>query len=86
MTAVQAASRREESEPDVTEKIIEAVAGAEGVTPDELDACLYDVIDPDALNALFQQGDDGPATEGSVSFGFHGYTVTVSSDFAVEVE
>lgn len=51
-----------------------------------LEPCLYNVIDPDALNILFQTTENRPATEVEVSFTFHGYTVRVHSNSAVEIE
>lgn len=62
------------------------VAEAEGIALTELDTRLYDVIEPEALNELFQPEEDGPATESVVSFTFHGYTVTVHSDSSVEID
>lgn len=86
MPAIQAGTRRKRRETDVTSTIIETIADAEGVPPEDLDGCLYDVVEPEALNRLFQQGDDGPATDGLVSFDFYEYTVTVHSDSTVEIE
>lgn len=57
--------------------VVRAVADAEEVEPTELPA-LYEAIDPDALDALFQ----GRAT-GSVTFDYGGYTVTVRQNAEV---
>lgn len=50
-------------ESSVGVSIVEAIAGAEGVTPIELEFTLYDYVNPDALDALFDDhralGDPG---------------------------
>lgn len=86
MRASNATHPHAKTEPTISKTIVEMVAEAEGIAPTELDTCLYDVIEPEALNELFQPEDDGPATEGVVSFTFHGYTVTVHSDSSVEID
>ena len=48
---------------------------------------LYDVIDPEALDALFAPRADGsPRPVGEVSFQYAGYWVTVSSGGVVELD
>jgi len=42
-----------ESDESASETVIRAVADARDVHPAEMDACLYDAVDPDALDALF---------------------------------
>ncbi|WP_227354912.1 DUF7504 family protein [Haladaptatus salinisoli] len=67
--------------------VVETVAEAAGVTPADIEVPLYDVIDPDALDALFAPRPDGrDRTAGTVSFALHGHYVTVSADGVVEVE
>ncbi|WP_049925688.1 HalOD1 output domain-containing protein [Halopiger goleimassiliensis] len=71
--------------------VIEAVADAEGVSPAELCPPAYDplheAIDPDALDALFEDRADGaPRSTGSVSFPYCGYLVTVEEDGSVTLE
>ncbi|WP_433624257.1 DUF7504 family protein [Halomicrococcus sp. NG-SE-24] len=67
--------------------VVEAVAESAGVTPPELDTSLYDVIDPDALDALFASRRNGvERTDGQVTFSIHGHYATVSADGVVEVE
>lgn len=69
-------------EPSIA--VVEAVAAREGVDPRVLDPPLNEVVDGDALNSLF---DDGlAAAEGSVSFTFCGYDVTVDADGDVALE
>lgn len=60
--------------------IVEAVAEAEGVDPGEISDPLYEVVDPDALAALFTGG------SGRVIFEYGGYIVTVDSEATVDVE
>lgn len=86
MKASQATKPRGRGEQNISNTIIETVADAEGVAPTELETRLYDVIEPEALNELFQHREDGPVTEGVVSFTFHGYEVTVHSDSSVEID
>ncbi|SIR11120.1 hypothetical protein SAMN05421858_1464 [Haladaptatus litoreus] len=47
----------------------------------EFETCLYDVIDPDALDGLFHHGTRG----GRVEFSLDGYNVHVHSDGTVEL-
>jgi len=61
-------------ETTVHESVIYAVANAVGVDPIDLDP-LYDTIDPEAVDALF---DDG--FEGRLAFTYEGHDVVVTSD------
>lgn len=63
-----------------SQAIIDAVADAEETTPLALDPPLYEAVDPDALDTVFQDG-----TDGTVSFSYHGYAVEVSSGGEVVV-
>ena len=68
-------------------EVVEAVAAAAGVQPDELDRPLADVIDPDALDQLFDPSLEGAGRAGTtVTFDYAGYTVTVRSGESVVVE
>lgn len=62
--------------------VIEAVASAEDVSPDELESRLFSVIDPESLDSLFQS----TVSNGTVSFVFNGYLITVSSAADVMLE
>lgn len=86
MQTAQATGSQDRNEQPLSRTIIERIADAEGIAPTELDTRLYDVIEPEALNELFQHQEDGPVTEGFVSFAFHGYTVTIYSDSTVEID
>jgi hypothetical protein len=52
--------------------VVEAVAARDGIDPVDVETPLYEVVDPDALDALF----DGRA--GEVTFEYSGYRVTVT--------
>lgn len=66
----------------VSTSVVQTVAQATNREPDELEP-LYDVVDPDALDALFE-GDDASARV-RVVFTYEGYQVTVSGAGDVEV-
>jgi len=68
------------TEASVSTAVIEAVAEAAETEPDELPV-LTNVVDPDALDALFA----GSETTGSVQFQYAGYDVTVSADRTIQV-
>lgn len=69
----------------VTDRVISAVSEATGTAPTELDP-LNDVIDPDALDALFATDGLGPSRPPTrVEFGYGGQTVVVTRDGSVEV-
>lgn len=70
--------------------VIAAVAEREGVDPLDLEPpeyeALYDVINPEALDALFATRENGQQRPtGRVEFPFCGYRVVVTSDGEVEV-
>lgn len=67
-----------DAEPSATVAVVEAVAEAEQANPDDL-PLLSDVIDPEALDALFD--DDRVGRSGvHCSFDYCGYAVTVTDD------
>ena len=68
--------------------VIEAVAEAEGIPPEELRPPTYEslhaVVDPEALDTLFATRADGtPRSAGEVRFPFCGYEVTVEADGSI---
>lgn len=74
----------------VSFEVIAAVAEREGVDPMDLEPpeydALYDVVNPEALDALFAPRTDGSRRpRGRVEFPFCGYHVIVTSDGDVEV-
>ena len=68
-----------ESRP-VHERVISAVADANGVGPTELEP-LYETVDPEALDALFDAG-----IEGTIQFTYEDHDVVVSSDGETSVD
>ena len=76
--------RTAETEP-VSQTVVLAVADATGDDPMELPP-LYDTVDPDALNRLFEDRTDG--TErlgGSFEFAYADCDVTVRADGTVNI-
>jgi hypothetical protein len=72
-----------------SELVIESVAEQADVDPLEFDAPLGEVVDPDALDSLFDPGFGEPRREGRVEFVYGEYRVTVVSDadaVSVDVE
>ena len=65
--------------------VVESVARHKGTEEIELDPPLYEVLDPDALDALFT-GRGETRCPGRISFEYSGCTVTVSSTGHVLVE
>lgn len=57
--------------------VVSAVSSAVGIDPTDLDPPLYDVVDPDALDTLFQD------ETGSVTFEYHGAVVNVDHNQVV---
>jgi hypothetical protein len=62
-------------------RVVQLVAEREAVDATRLDPPLNDVIDPDALDALFAD----TTVRGSIRFEYCGYTVHVDSDGTVEL-
>lgn len=75
----------DEESPSIA--VVRAVAQSEGVDPATLDQQLNEVVDPDALDALFAPRGDGRSRQGGqVSFVFNGYVVTLNNSETVQVE
>lgn len=65
--------------------VVKAVAAIAGVKQDDLDP-LYYVVDPDALDSLFQPTvKGGHRGDAEISFSYHGYDVTVRSYGIIEI-
>jgi hypothetical protein len=73
--------------PEPSALVVEALASAEGVDPVDLDVCLFEYVDPGALDALFAGTGVSTGRAGSVSFLVEDrrVTVEVAADAAVEV-
>lgn len=68
-------------------EIVERIADRAGVDPEDLDVLLYDVIDPDALEALTNgAGDRRPQASLRVEFTYYGYTVTVDENGRILID
>ena len=65
----------------LSNKVLERVAEAEGRDPTELDEPLFEVVDPDALDAIFESTENGPhRNAGTVDFEYQGYSVRVTAE------
>lgn len=64
--------------------VVNEVAQAKGVEPAELRP-LHDVIDPDALESLFDETDGARLREGHVSFSYEGFLVHIEDDGSIAV-
>ncbi|RDZ39517.1 hypothetical protein C5C07_19600 [Haloferax sp. Atlit-4N] len=63
--------------------VIEAVATEMEIHPTELSELLHDVLDADALDALFGDRD---SSSGKVIFSYCGYSITAAATGHVSVE
>lgn len=63
-------------EGSISQRVIDRVSSERGVDPLDLPP-IYDTIDPDALDKLFQNGTDGTGTTGRVVFSLAGCEVVV---------
>jgi len=70
----------------VSQSVVEAVADAEDVAPEDLAPPLYEVIDPDALGRLFTSTGSSSRSSGRVDFTYIGHHVTVRGDGTVSVD
>ncbi len=69
------------SDGSVASTVVSAVADAAGVDSNEVEDCLYDAVEPDALDGLLRPRADGTPRSGArVTFPFHGHHVTVTPD------
>ena len=66
-------------------EVVEAVAAEKGVDPLALEPPLYDVLDPEALDALYGSPVDSGATL-RVRFSYAGCTVVVDAEGRIDVE
>ncbi len=68
----------------VSEKVIDAVAEAEGIEPVDVAPPLYEVVDPEALDRVFAPS-TGDQLSGEVTFSYSGHEITVGADGEVLV-
>lgn len=83
--SVDQATTNTASDGTVSVEVVERVADIEDVDPIELPR-LYEVINPDALDQVFATTPTAGREGGQVTFSYHGYEITVSSDGDVSVE
>lgn len=62
-------------------RVMTALAAAENTEPVRLTPCLFDVVDPDALEQLLQSGDE----KTRVTFTYRDYVVEVWGDGTINV-
>lgn len=73
-------SRIDVQQDNLVPSIVQVIASLDNSSPDELPP-LHDVVDPDALETLLTTADH-PL---SITFEYHTYRVTVSSDGSIRV-
>ncbi|QIO22084.1 HalOD1 output domain-containing protein [Haloarcula sp. JP-L23] len=74
MTGTQHVYTTSPSEP-LSQTIVYGIADAKGIDPMDLDECLYDCIDPEALDELFDSSNG--SLVGTFSFSMSGCRVEV---------
>jgi hypothetical protein len=81
---VDAKYESENDSTSVVETVVLAIADAAGVDPTALPP-LYDYVDPDALNAMFDRRDGSTDDAALLSFQVETWNVFVSADGRVRV-
>jgi hypothetical protein len=66
-------------------RVVREVAAREGVDPTDLEPPLHEVVDPDALDALFRPRDDASEHATTVEFTYRGHRVRVHGPGTVDV-
>lgn len=68
-----------------SKKVVTELAEAKGIDTTEIEP-LFNTLDPDALNMLFENGAGRPSRcQGKVEFTHEGHTVTVRADGSVSI-
>jgi hypothetical protein len=71
---------------EISEEVVNEIPDCEGVEPTDLTEPLFNTVDPDALNNIFQSFDNGPVREmGQIEFWYYGYKIVVTADGDVSV-
>lgn len=70
----------------ISQAVVETVADAKGVSPLDVRATLNDVVDVDALDAIFRRQSGGAHCDARVSFAYADCDVTVYSHGFVEAQ
>jgi hypothetical protein len=81
MTSTPSTTPHRRPSHGITERLVEKVAAKEGLSATALDRPLYDVVDPDALEALF----GGVNPPESVGFTYLGYRIELHGDGRIDV-
>lgn len=81
---------RSDEDASLSFEVIRAVAEREGVDPIDIEPPeyepLYDVLNPEALDALFAPRESGaPRGTGRIEFTYCGYDIVVDGDGTVEL-
>lgn len=66
-------------------RVVEAVARKEGVSPGELSPPLFNVVDPEALDALVQDDVDSNTGEVKIEFTYLDYVVRIENGPTVSI-
>lgn len=67
--------------------VVHALAECMGIDVSDGDFCLYDCVNPDALDRLFRPQHDGtPRTDASLTFPVQRHRVTVYADGEIVIE
>lgn len=75
-----------DSAAKLSTSVVHAISDATGVDPTDAGFCLYDHVDPDALDRLFTPKPDGtPRDVVDLTFTVWGYRVTVDSTGRIAV-
>jgi hypothetical protein len=95
-SAVSGSTYQISDDESLSDGVIQAVARvsdaepipdpADGAAPGDALEPLYTVVDPDALDALFDPTEAASPAAAQVRFQYHGYVVTVRSDGRIQVE
>lgn len=72
----------------ISERLVEKLARREGTTPAELHPPLYEVVDLEALDAVFASLHGGTTRDasGRIEFEYEGYRVRVEDDETIVVD
>lgn len=71
---------------ELSTTLVHALSNLAGVDVTETESTLFDHVDPDALNALFEPKPDGtPRTDASLGFTMWGYQVTVTGSGQITI-
>lgn len=74
------------AEQPLSESVVRAIAEAEGIEPERVASRIYDVVDPDALDRLFESPNDQiPREDAQLTFRLDDYEVLIQGGELVMV-